>query len=155
MFVACWSAKGGSGTTVVAAALALVLARSSEGGALLVDLAGDLPAVLGLPEPEGPGLTGWFAAGTSVPPDGLARLRAPVAEAMMLLPRGPGSLEPATRSAAFVQGLGDLGSSVVIDCGTLGPFPGEAPGAEVRRRVAQASPERLVVTRPCYLSLRR
>ena len=31
MLVACWSAKGGSGTTVVAAALALSFARSVIG----------------------------------------------------------------------------------------------------------------------------
>jgi Flp pilus assembly protein TadG len=39
--------KGGAGTTVVATALALVLARRDTGGALLVDLAGDVPAVIG------------------------------------------------------------------------------------------------------------
>nr|MBA3268215.1 hypothetical protein [Acidimicrobiia bacterium] len=55
MLIACWSPKGGSGTTVVATALGLILA-GSEGSSLLVDLAGDVPATLGLPEPAGPGL---------------------------------------------------------------------------------------------------
>nr|MBA2279690.1 hypothetical protein [Acidimicrobiia bacterium] len=48
MLISCWSTKGGSGTTVVAAALALVFARTT-GDALLADLAGDQPAALGLP----------------------------------------------------------------------------------------------------------
>ena len=30
MLIACWSVKGGSGTTVVAAALALLLARAGQ-----------------------------------------------------------------------------------------------------------------------------
>ena len=55
MLIACWSTKGGAGTTVVTAALGLVLARRHPAGALLVDLAGDLPAALGLPpEPLAP-----------------------------------------------------------------------------------------------------
>ncbi len=159
MFIACWSVKGGSGTTVVAAALALVLARSSEGGALVVDLAGDLPAVLGLPEPDSPGLTGWFAAGPSVPPDALDRLELPVTEGLGLLPRGHGRLGPAARVASLVESLSAQGRSVVIDCGTLGPpSPGPTPagaGDEVCRAVVEAVPESLLVTRPCYLSLRR
>ena len=61
MVTVCWSPKGGSGTTVVAASLALVLAQR-EGGALLVDLAGDVPAALGMPEPSGQGAVDWLAA---------------------------------------------------------------------------------------------
>ena len=59
----CWSAKGGSGTTVVAAALALVLARQQP--TTLVDLAGDIPAALGLPQPSGPGVADWLASPTA------------------------------------------------------------------------------------------
>ena len=54
----CWSAKGGSGTTCVAAALAL----SSTADSLLVDLDGELPAALGVPEPSGQGLSDWFSS---------------------------------------------------------------------------------------------
>ena len=74
MLVACWSVKGGSGATVVSVALASMLAESAPGGALVVDLAGDVPAVLGVPEPEGPGVRGWLAAGSTVPADALPRL---------------------------------------------------------------------------------
>src|SRR5437899_9201955 len=48
--VVCWSAKGGQGTSVVACALALVLTRDASTDVLLVDLAGDAPAVVGLPD---------------------------------------------------------------------------------------------------------
>jgi len=59
MFV-CWSAKGGSGTTVVAAALALLRAESRS--TVLVDTGGDLPAALGIAEPAGPGIADWMAS---------------------------------------------------------------------------------------------
>nr|MBO2501138.1 hypothetical protein [Thermoanaerobacterales bacterium] len=62
MLVACWSVKGGVGTSVVAASLALLLARDAAPGAVLADLAGDAPAVLGLPEPAGPGVAGLIDA---------------------------------------------------------------------------------------------
>ena len=52
----CWAAKGGSGTTVVAATIALACPTDS----LLVDLDGELPAVLGLPEPAGQGVADWL-----------------------------------------------------------------------------------------------
>jgi hypothetical protein len=48
MIVTCWSAKGGSGTTVIAAALGVLLARQSE--TLLVDLHGDMASVLAATE---------------------------------------------------------------------------------------------------------
>jgi len=46
VFITCWSVKGGSGTTVVATALALLCAARVPDGALLVDLVGDAPLVL-------------------------------------------------------------------------------------------------------------
>lgn len=156
MFAACWSVKGGSGTTVVAAALGLVLARSGVEGAVLVDLGGDLPAVLGLAEPTGPGLAGWFSAGASVPADALARLEVPVADRLSLVPRGAGPLAPSDRVDSLLVTLGAEARSVIVDCGTLpiGDRSGSA-SAVVGRLVADAAPASLFVTRPCYLSLRR
>ncbi len=58
--IGCWSTKGGSGTTVIAAALALSRANSGT-SVRLVDACGDLPAALGIAEPSGPGLTDWLA----------------------------------------------------------------------------------------------
>ena len=59
VLTACWSVKGGSGTTVVSTALGLVMARARHDHATLLDLAGEVPAALGIPDPTGPGLTEW------------------------------------------------------------------------------------------------
>ena len=151
MLVACWSAKGGSGTTVVAVALATVLSRSSVGGAVLADLAGDVPAVLGLPDPTGPGLLDWLAAGDDVPVDALARIELPGPAGLRLLPRGG----PAPQTSGSGDRRGDVLAAVlaadprpvVVDCG-CGPV-----GAGLA--VAAAASSSLLVTRQCYLALRR
>ncbi|MGZ4695701.1 MAG: nucleotide-binding protein [Acidimicrobiales bacterium] len=153
MFAVCWSVKGGSGTTVVAAALAVLLARRTDDGALLVDLAGDGPAALGVSEPDGPGLAGWFAAGRSVPADGLSRLEVPVGDGLALLPRGDGDLGPAERAEVLAGVLGAEGRSVVVDAGVPGWGDGRPDPA--RAVLTAAATSSLLVTRPCYLSLRR
>ena len=51
MITLCWAAKGGSGTTVVAASTAL----ANRHPTLLVDLDRDQPLVLGIAEPDSPG----------------------------------------------------------------------------------------------------
>ena len=144
MLVACWSAKGGVGTTVVAASLALLLARRGP-GVVLADLAGDGPAVLGMPEPDSPGLAGWLAAGDDVPADGLARLEVQAAPSLALLPRGPGPLVP--DRAAVLASLLDRGPRpVVVDCGTT---------ERVAAAVVGGAQRSILVIRPCYLALRR
>jgi hypothetical protein len=152
VFAACWSVKGGSGTTVVAASLALVLARA-EAGALLVDLAGDAPAVLGVAEPAGPGLTDWLAAGSGVPSDGLSRLEVGVVAGLDLLPRGTGEVAPPARVEVLAGLLASDERSVVVDCGTLPP--GVDRFVEGIDALAAAAPHSFLVTRACYLSLRR
>jgi len=151
MLVACWSAKGGSGTTVVAVALASTLARTSPHGALVADLAGDVPAVLGLSEPSGPGLYQWLSAGQDVRPDALARIEIEAPAHLSLLPRGvvgvaltPGATERAEVLAAL---LAADARPVVADCGCGPTGPGLA--------VAASATVSLLVTRPCYLALRR
>lgn len=150
MFTACWSLKGGAGTSVVSAGLAIVLGRRRSGPVLLVDLAGDQPAVLGVPEPSGPGLGEWVAAGSAAPPDALARLEVPVAPGLSLLPRGRGPLDAAPPDL-LVQLLATGSRSVVVDCGTLDPW--QAP--HLGQRVAAEATRSLLVTRSCYLALRR
>lgn len=148
MLVSCWSAKGGSGTTVVAVALALVLARSSD--VLLADLAGDVPGALGLPEPDTPGLAAWLAAGADVGVDALERLEVPARPDLAVLPRGTGPVTAAPeRVDALAAHLVDDPRPVVADCGVLGPG---TPTAAALAGVANRS---LLVTRPCYLALRR
>lgn len=146
MLIACWSSKGGSGTTVVAASLALLLARRSPEGALLVDLAGDAPAALGLPEPASPGLAGWLEAGPEVPPDALGRLETVVAPGLALLSRGTGELW-ANRADALTALLASDARPVVVDCG--------ADPAGAALTVAAGATRSVLVTRACFLSLRR
>lgn len=146
MLIACWSSKGGSGTTVVAASLALLLARRDCAGAVLADLAGDAPAALGLAEPSGPGLAGWLAAGADVPADGLARLEVPADGALTLLPRGVGELAEA-RADVLAALLTADPRPIVADCG--------ADPLGATRTVAAGATRSILVTRPCFLSLRR
>lgn len=146
MLVACWSSKGGAGTTVVAATLALLLARRSRGGALIVDLAGDIPAALGVADPEGPGVAGWLNAGPDVPPDALGRLETPAGDGLALLARGPGPLDP-TRADVLAALVASDARPVVADCGT------DPAGAALA--VAAGATRSILVTRPCFLALRR
>lgn len=145
MLIACWSVKGGSGTTVVAAALGVVLARSSPGGAALVDLGGDLPAVLGLPEPTGPGLSEWLAMDDDVPADALGRLALDAGAGLRLLPRGAGP-PPSVGGDRLVAAMAG-GGPAVVDCGS--------PGNPLGLAVAASAPLSLLVLRPCYLAVRR
>jgi hypothetical protein len=147
VLIACWSVKGGSGTTVVSAALASLLARRASGGVLLADLGGDCPSVLGLPDRDAPGLADWLTAGPDVPPDALARLEIDVRPGLRLLPwHGPatGAAGGAERLAAA---LSTGTRPVVVDCGPAG-----APGGVAVAGLAGLS---LLVLRPCSLALRR
>jgi MinD-like ATPase involved in chromosome partitioning or flagellar assembly len=146
MLVACWSSKGGAGTTVVAATLALLLARRSAQGALLADLAGDAPAALGLPDPGNPGVADWLAAGPEVPPDALSRLERPAGDGLALLTRGTGDLS-SERADVLATLLAADGRPVVADCGT--------DPCDAALVVAAGATRSILVTRPCFLSLRR
>jgi hypothetical protein len=145
VLITCWSSKGGSGTTVVAAALATVLAAEA-GEALLVDLGGDLPAALGLPESP-VGLTGWRpVTGEGPAGAGLRSLAVDVAPGVRLVPRGPGSLD--ARIAPGLAAALTLGGPVVVDAGVVEP---DSVGLEL----AAAASASLLVLRPCFLGLRR
>lgn len=146
MLLACWSTKGGSGTTVVAVAIASMLARLG-GTSLLVDLGGDVPPVLGLPDPEGPGISGWVAAGTGVPADALARLELAGPGGLRVLARGPEAVPGGPRADLLAALLAADARPVVADCGT-GPS-----GAALA--VALAATHSILVVRPCYLALRQ
>lgn len=166
MLIACWSVKGGVGTTVVAAALAISASR--RGPVLAVDLAGDLPGCLGVAEPAGPGVSEWLAAGPEVPPDALHRMQDPVFGDLSLLARGRGP-QPAHRARTLVQILAAVGGTVVVDCGRLDDAHAngarlsedamnESPAHDVpsvARAVAAEADRSLLVTRLCFLGLRR
>ena len=149
MVTLCWAAKGGSGTTVVTAALALGLRRHS----LLVDLDGDLPAVLGLAESRPPGHR--RLAAIRAPADHLGELVVDVDATTSLLDAA--SLPRRTRPrphrrdadgrefAHWLRRQHDDGIEVFVDGGTATPHDAMVAAAD----------QVLLVTRPCYLSLRR
>lgn len=137
MLTICWAAKGGSGTTVVTATLAL----SRRTPTLLVDLAGDLPIALGVPVPDGPGIGEW--SGSSASPGRLDALRVTLADGLDLLPRGHQA--PAGRWHELGGHLAGLTDTVIVDAGT------GAPPAGLRSHADRL----LLVTRACYLAVRR
>ncbi len=150
MLVACWSPKGGSGTTVVAVLLALAYARDAGGGALLIDTAGDGAAALGVPEPGGPGLAEWLGAAGDVGADALGRLEHTVGPGLALVGRGagPASGGPAPiRAEHLAAALAAGDRPVVADCGPADRPPG--------RELARGATASVCVLRPCYLALRR
>jgi hypothetical protein len=152
VLLALWSPKGGSGTSVVAAALALV--ASGRGETRLADLGGDQPAILGLlpllsePVGSGGGLATWLSVGPSAPTRWLDDMALPVVPGLTLLPCGSGLLGDAVpeAGAALAVALRD-GGVTVLDAGA-----DAAPAARSAVEVADAA---LMVVRPCYLALRR
>lgn len=158
--ICCWGAKGGSGTSVVAAAVALAAARRPS-GALLVDLCGDQPVLLGLREPGGPGVADWLVRGAEAPPDALGRLEMPVTDGLQLLPRGswdgPAPDPSGTQLAVLVSMLRAERRVVVVDVGCPA-VPGEGadpPWAVAGSVLAGSAAASVLVVRPCYLALRR
>jgi MinD-like ATPase involved in chromosome partitioning or flagellar assembly len=138
--IICWAAKGGSGTTVVACALA-VSARRTE-SSTLVDLGGDCATALGLDEPAGPGVAEWMASPTAGPTE-LARLAVTIRDQVRLIPRGA-AVPPDDQWARLAAALGGS-ENVIIDAGTGCPPP-------ALREAAQQS---LLVIRPCFIAIRR
>lgn len=147
MLMTCWSVKGGSGTTVVAAGLSLVLAQrvTDSPPVLLVDLGGDSPAVLGLAEPATSGVFDWLRS--DAPAAALEDLALEVGPGLALVPRGYGDLPPLTgkRWVVLAAYLRERVPNAVIDCGPLRPAP----------QVLTDQALSILVLRPCYLALRR
>jgi hypothetical protein len=115
-----WAAKGGSGTTTVAAALALINPHDT----LLVDLDGELPAVVGLPEPHGHGLADWLP--TDQAADALPELTIELDRTTRLLPCGRIDVDrDSSRWPEFMAWAGTQ-APVVVDAGTGIPPTGAA-----------------------------
>jgi hypothetical protein len=172
MVIACWSVKGGSGTTVTAACLAVVAAREAGQMTLLVDLAGDAPAALGVDRSTDVGVVDWLAAaktvvapgagpwtsievGRSAPgdgPAGLEALESRVDDRLSVLARGAGSTDSVSEASGVLlaKRLRADGRTVVVDAGTRPP---EATDGATEEVIADAD-RSLLVIRPCYLALR-
>lgn len=151
MVTVCWSVKGGSGTTVVAATLALLRRRRGTAGCLLVDLAGDAPAALGLEEPEnGQGVRDWLRA-WPLGPEALSSLEVPVDPRLSLLPAGgrPPASAPRERWVALAERLVADPRDVIVDLGSSAP-----PLGSGRAVVLSQASVSLLVLRPCYLAVR-
>lgn len=148
--IVCWSAKGGSGTTVTASALALLSGRHTD--TVLVDLGGDAPMALGVPRPGGPGIAEWMRS-SAADAEALDGLCVPVGDAVRLLPAGDALTLPASTDGAppdqrwerLSAALGRLPASVVVDAGTGWPPNALVDGAQ----------RSLLVVRACYLALAR
>lgn len=134
----CWAVKGGSGTTVVAATLALACPTDS----LLIDLDGELPAVLGLQEPAGQGIADWLASDAAA--DALDDLTVDVDRTTRLIPRGTTAVDRLSPRWPELARWLVTRPAPVVDAG--GPPPADLTGTDVRS---------LLVTRACYLALRR
>ena len=147
MLLCFWSPKGGSGTSVIAASAALVLARETD--ARIIDLCGDQPAVLGLAHDPSPGLLDWMRAGAGAPVDALEHLAVDVAPRLALLPAGEanGELPVPEAGAALAVALDADPRPGVCDLGRL-----DDPAV---RAFAEVAGINVVVVRGCYLGLRR
>ena len=142
--IVCWSLKGGSGTTVVSAALALTLAQRNNAVVRIVDLAGDIPSALGIAEPSGEGVINWLQQQR----EPIQSLQIPVTARVSLIPRGNGSLmhhditsEHCNTLAAELDTSNEL---TVVDAGS-----GHIP------QLINNATTSLLVIRPCYLALRK
>ena len=144
MFTILSSPKGGTGTSVVAASLAIVSSSSSP--TLLVDLAGDQAAILGMPEPP-IGLSDWANGMTYREFDEIVSL---CHDNLHLAPTGSFDFEVLNANAwgNLTQALSmkhSEGYNIIVDLG-------RADIPLVLRKIVDTC---YLVTRPCYLSLRR
>lgn len=153
---ALWSPKGGSGTSTVAAAAALSLAR--RGGVCLADLSGDQPAIFGMASDPELGLLDWLAAGVEAPTEAFEQFAVAAAHGVSLLPAGGNRVAPgafplidqeltAAAGAALVVSLRDARTPVIVDVGM--------PLHPAARAVVESADASIVVVRGCYLALRR
>ena len=126
MIILCRSVKGGSGTTVTAAALGLLLSARHRGGGNIIDLCGDLPATLGISEP-------------------VRGETCEVNSALRLMSRPMTSSSPESAWQSLCAEMSSLRGPVVVDAGSL----------HIHKSLVEAVHRTYLVTRPCYLALRR
>lgn len=138
MLTVCYSPKGGQGCTTVTAALA-----AHEPDALLIDIGGDLPALLGIPEPAGPGICDLLTTTDPIDARSLAAITIDAGPACLI---HAGSTPPTDVHSRRWDELADtLRSSyrtVFLDAGT-------------NHHAAVIADRRVMVVRACYLALRR
>ena len=144
MLTTTWSMKGGVGCSVVTALLAIRLARARP-PILLVDTGRDLPVILGLPESESPTLADLVRLGVRLDAAAFDEVGQRVVPGLTLV--SAGRLGDTSASAVTALRAGEL--ECVIDGGCVADSG--APGMVF----VGAAHSSLLVTRPCYLALRR
>lgn len=145
MVIAVWSVKGGVGVTSVAALLAIATAERAE-EAVLIDLCGDIPALLGVDESElGPGIVDWCATARA-DPAALARVEIEARAGLRFVPRGSGQL--VGDAASLIDALAISQRRVIVDCGVVDDT------ASFRRDAVTLATTSLLVVRECFLNLR-
>jgi hypothetical protein len=147
VLVCFWSPKGGSGTSVVAAAAGILISR--RGPARIADLTGDQPAVLGLAHDPPLGLRDWLRAGPQAPTEALDRIAVACSSSLTLFPAGGESLSGVApeSGAALAVALQATGETTVCDSGRLDD--------DASLALAEVADANVVVVRGCYLALRR
>jgi hypothetical protein len=138
------SSKGGNCTTVTAAAFAMHQASNGI-RTILVDLCGDQPAVLGLAEPQGPGINDWLAEDSNATLNDLLSLGTVINNNVLLLHRGSRFVTGEPRWSDFAELMSSDNGYVVIDAGT------DYLPDDLRLAVHHIT----LVIRPCYIALRR
>jgi MinD-like ATPase involved in chromosome partitioning or flagellar assembly len=138
-FITVHATKGGQGVTTISAALGILHAQAGH-RTLLIDTGGDLPAILGKPEPLSVGLSDYLID----PNFTLDDITITIREGLDLIPRGAGPINFDTYTYGLVTGGCDRYDTVIMDLGT-------AP-ADTWNKHAD---ETVIVTRPCYLAVRR
>jgi hypothetical protein len=143
-----WSAKGGAGVSTTVALTAAALANRND-TTLLVDAVGDLPAVLATTSVPAAGLCDWLQA-PDVDVNALRRVMVPLSERLTLLGLGS-SGQPRTFAVERLHALEDAygGASAVVDAGRI-DFDTDLGAA-----LASVSSISVLVTRACYVALRR
>jgi hypothetical protein len=140
-----WTAKGGSGATVVAGALAGFSAEHGE--TVAVDLTGDLPTAIGIDRGDAMGVSNWLGSVASAPADALRRLEHDASSQLALLGVGTATLQHDDPWTVLAACLRADDRHVIVDAGLA-----EAPGTTMLASHADAS---ILVIRPCFLALRR
>ncbi len=150
MLICLWTLKAGSGCSVTTALVGLASAARTP--CTLVDPHGDLAAVLGIADPAGAGVADWIEAGDGAPPHGLAAAAAQVTDGLQLVGPGTGEVSRRELSPAQLGALEATDDTVLVDAGCVTRT--DHHGA-IARQLAASATRSVLVTRPCYLALRR
>lgn len=144
MFIIFTSPKNGNGITVTAASYALLSAlRGSR--TVLIDLCGDQPAALGMPEPTSAGIHDWLSEDSSGDATQLLSMGREATNGLLVIHRGAQFITGEPRWSALGEAIASLPYTMIVDAG-VGHLPHE---------LTQVATKVITVVKPCYLSLRR